>query len=70
MRHAYDYDAQVWVEGRAASKLALAQAREELAVMNGERGAAYLAFVNSPHSPDEFVAILESAIATFEAELA
>ena len=69
VRHAYDYADQKWVEGAQASRILLAQAREELHIMQGPRRAGYIMFIQSKHTPDEYVRILKSEIQEFEHEL-
>ena len=53
--HAYDYDAQQWVEGEPARKPLIAQLKENLTLMSSDRAEDYLWFsqrIDDPNPPD------------------
>lgn len=48
--NAYDYEKQRWVSDDEAKKIALQQLEKELAIVESERGPAFLAFVHKTHN--------------------
>ncbi len=59
---AYDYERQCWVTGEAGVRVHREHLRDELALLQGPRGAEYLRFTGSPWT-------LEQAIANIKRQL-
>lgn len=48
--NAYNYEKQCWVSGSEAKKTTLQQLEKELAIVESERGPAFLAFTRKTHN--------------------
>lgn len=66
MTTAYNYEMQRWVSGEEGTALRLRQLREELDLVESDRGAEYLAFVGSRETPAERAALIRADILLLE----
>ena len=62
----YNYNTQEWETGQEADRVRLEQLREELAIIEGPKGADYLAFTGSTETTDVVASRIRAEILSFK----